>query len=116
MQILLFEIYVDLLEIPIENKLGIELLGNGDNIVSGYRYANGKAYINRTQYFSNVREDIWDFCFAGYHGLQKWLKDRRQQILSPADIEHVIDVFNVFDQTEVDMSLLDTILEEYEVV
>ena len=105
-----------LMEIPIENKLGIELLGDGDNIVSSYRFANGKAYINRTQYFSNVREDIWDFCFAGYHGLQKWLKDRRQQILSPTDIEHVINVFNVFDQTEADMGLIDTILEEYEVL
>ena len=105
-----------LLDIPIENKLEIELLGNGDNVVSGYRFANGKAYINRTQYFSNIREDIWDFCFAGYHGLQKWLKDRRQQVLSAADIEHVINVFNVFDQTEADMALLDTILEEYGVV
>ena len=105
-----------LLEIPIENKLGIELMGDGDNTVSGFRFANGKAYINRTRYFSNVREDIWDFCFAGYHGLQKWLKDRRQQTLSETEIEHVINVFNVFDQTEADMVLLDTILEEYEVV
>ena len=105
-----------LMEIPIGNKLGIELLGDGDNVVSGYRFANGKAYINRTQYFSNVREDIWDFCFAGYHGLQKWLKDRRQRILSPRDIEHVINVFNVFDQTEIDMASLDTILEQYGVV
>lgn len=105
-----------LLELPIENKLGIEFLGKGDNLVSGYRFAADKAYINRTQYFSNVREDIWDFCFAGYHGLQKWLKDRRQKTLSESDIEHVINVFNVFDQTEADMALLDTILEEYGVV
>ena len=105
-----------LLEMPIQNKLGIEFLGNGDNTVSCYRYANGKAYINRTQYFTNIREDIWDFCFAGYHGLQKWLKDRQQHVLSASDIEHVITVFNVFDQTEADMALLDTILEEYEVI
>ena len=63
-----------------------------------------------------MREDIWDFCFAGYHGLQKWLKDRRQQALSAADIEHIINVFNVFDQTEADIDSLDTILEEYEIV
>lgn len=104
-----------LMDTPVENKLGIELLGDGNNTVSGFRFANGKAYINRTRYFSNVREDIWDFRFAGYHGLQKWLKDRRQQILSAAEIEHIINVFNVFDQTEADMLLLDTILEEYEV-
>ena len=105
-----------LLEIPTENKLGIELKGNGDNVVSCCKFDNGKAYINHSRYFSNVREDIWDFCFAGYHGLQKWFKDRRQQILSASDIEHVIKVFNVFDQTEADMMLIDTILEEYDLV
>ena len=105
-----------LMEIPIENKLEISLNGDGDNLVSGFRFVNGKGYINRNQYFSNLREDIWDFCYAGYHGLQKWLKDRRGQALSAADIEHAINVFNIFDQTEADMALLDTILEQYEIV
>ncbi len=105
-----------LFEIPIENSLGIELVGVGDNVVARFRYANERAYINATQYFSNVREDLWDFCFAGYHGLQKWLKDRRQKVLSADDIQHIINVFNVFDLTETDMSEMDVILEAYGIV
>ena len=107
---------IHLFEIPIENKLEIEFCGTGDNIVSRPHFANDCAFINRTQYFSNVREDIWDFCFAGYHGLQKWLVDRRGERLSSSDIQHIINVFNVFDLTETDMAKADAVLEEYEIV
>ena len=105
-----------LLSHPIENSLNIKFIGSGDNVVSSVSLDNNKVFINRTQYFSNIREDLWDFCFAGYHGLQKWFKDRRQQRLLDDDIKHVIDVFNVFDQSETYMAELDTVLNGYEIV
>ena len=81
-----------LMERPIENKLCIAFIGDGDSVISGLRYTDNCVFINRNQYFSNIREDLWDFCFAGYHGLQKWFKDRRQQKLSNTDIQHVLNV------------------------
>ena len=105
-----------LLTEPIPNNLNIEFLGTGDRIISGVRFSEDKVYINRTQYFSNVREDLWNFCFAGYHGLQKWFKDRRQSTISDAEIQHVIAVFNVFDQSEDHMEQLDEVLAEYEII
>lgn len=105
-----------LFEIPISNRLDIAFNGNGDNVVGRIRYRNNCVYINRTQYFSNVREDIWDFCFAGYHGLQKWLKDHNGEALSQKDIQHLINVFNIFDYTESDMAKVDEILESYEII
>ena len=105
-----------LLTEPIPNNLNIEFLGTGDRIISGVLFSDNKVYINRTQYFSNVREDLWNFCFAGYHGLQKWFKDRRQSTISDAEIQHVITVFNVFDQSENHMEQLDEILAEYEII
>lgn len=105
-----------LFEIPIDNHLGICFCGNGSNVIARRHFRDDRVYINRTQYFSNVREDIWDFCFAGYHGMQKWLKDRRGEALSPKDIQHIIDVFNVFDYTETDMAKVDEILESYEII
>lgn len=97
---------------PIENTLRIDFMGTGDNVISGVRFQDNKVYINRSQYFTNIREDLWDFSFAGYHGLQKWFKDRRQQTLSESDIQHVINVFNVFDQSETYMAKLDSVLTE----
>ena len=105
-----------LLTEPIPNNLNIAFLGTGDRIISGVHFSDNKVYINRTQYFSNVREDLWDFCFAGYHGLQKWFKDRRQSTISDAEIQHVITVFNVFDQSENHMEQLDEVLAEYEII
>lgn len=105
-----------LLTEPIPNNLNIEFLGTGDRIISGVHFSDNKVYINRTQYFSNVREDLWNFCFAGYHGLQKWFKDRRQSTISDAEIQHVITVFNVFDQSENHMEQLDEVLAEYEII
>ena len=48
--------------------------------------------------------------------LQKWLKDRRKQTLSDGEIQHIINVFNIFDLTQVYMAELDAILEEYGIV
>lgn len=56
-------------------------------------------YINKTQLFTNVAEGILDCCYSVYHGLQKWFKDRNGMKLSESDIQHVIRVLNVFDQS-----------------
>lgn len=105
-----------LLECPIDNTLDIKFIGTGDYVISGLNYENDCIYINSDQYFTNVREDLWDFCFAGYHGLQKWFKDRRQQKLDKKDIQHVIDVFNVFDKSQALMNQVDELLYEFDIL
>lgn len=105
-----------LFEQPTRNTLDIQIIGTGDFVISNLKYENERVYVNRNQYFSNVREDIWDFCFGGYHGLQKWFKDRKQTVLTPNDIQHVVDVFNAFDQAETHMASLDNLLAEYQIV
>lgn len=98
------------------NALDIQLVGVGDYVISNLKYENDRVYINRNQYFSNVREDIWDFCFGGYHVLQKWFKDRKQTKLTTEDIQHVVNVFNAFDQAETRMASLDNLLSEYQII
>ena len=101
---------------PTKNALDIQLVGAGDYVISNLKYENDRVYININQYFSNVREDIWDFCFGGYHGLQKWFKDRKQTKLTTEDIQHVVNVFNAFDQAETRMASLDNLLSEYQII
>jgi hypothetical protein len=52
-------------------------LGEGDGKVEAPRYADGKVWINRTQYFANVPDVSWTFFIGGYQPAQKWLKDRK---------------------------------------
>ena len=93
----------------VNNALNISFSGNGNNEIFSPTYASGVLHINKTQKFENIREDLWDFCFGGYHGLQKWFKDRNHQTLSVEDIDHIISVFNIFDQTQLIMTEIDDV-------
>jgi predicted helicase len=56
----------------------------------------GRVYISqdnrrsgaRGQYFRGIDPDVWAFHVGGYQVCEKWLKDRRGQTLTLADIEH----------------------------
>ena len=49
---------------------------------------NGSVYINPVQYFGNVPETVWEFYIGGYQPAQKWLKDRRDKVLTDEEINH----------------------------
>lgn len=104
---------IHLLEEDIGNPLDIQFEGIGDNIVSSRKLKPEGLFINRTQRFTNVTEEIWDFCYGGYHGLQKWFKDRNGMKLSESDIQHVIKVLNVFNRTIIIREDLDACLDEF---
>lgn len=99
----------------LENNLNIEFVGNGNNEITNVSYTNERIKINSTQSFINVREDLWDFCFGGYHGLQKWFKDRKHSCLNETDIKHVIAVLNIFDETQKLMVEIDDVFSRFEI-
>lgn len=41
------------------------------------KYADGRVFINKGQYFENVTEEVWNYQVGGYQVLNKWLKDRK---------------------------------------
>lgn len=48
----------------------------------------GRVWINPTQYFDGVPENVWEFQVGGYQVCEKWLKDRRERALSGDDVNH----------------------------
>jgi hypothetical protein len=67
--------------------------GEGDKRVGkgkkeGLRYdpAEQRVYINATQYFAPVPEDVWTYRIGGYQVCEKWLKDRQGRRLELDDI------------------------------
>ena len=46
----------------------------------------GRVWINRNQYFEEVAPATWNFAIGGYRPAEKWLKDRKNRILSFNDI------------------------------
>ena len=61
---------------------------SGTNEVEKLEYKDGKVYINLTQYFDGVSQEVFDFYIGGYQPAQKWLKDRKGQSLTYDDIRH----------------------------
>jgi len=72
-------------------------------------YAEGKVYINETQYFDHVPEVAWNFYIGGYQPAQKWLKDRRERTLGFEDISHYQKMIVALFETDRIMKEIDTI-------
>ena len=60
--------------------------GEGDGVVSKVRYEDGKVWINATQHFTEVPAEVWAYEIGAYQVCEKWLKDRRGETLSHAEI------------------------------
>jgi predicted helicase len=65
--------------------------GHGDHRVEVVRYAPAEQAIaiNKTQSFKPVPQAVWDFHIGGYQVLEKYLKSRKDRVLSLDEIEHV---------------------------
>ena len=62
--------------------------GQGNNVLEKAVFKNNAIYINKTQYFENVTEELWNEYIGAYQPLQKWTKDRKGMILSDDDVSH----------------------------
>lgn len=77
--------------------------GDGDNVVDTIdktAFRDGKVWINKTQYFADVPEIIWCFYIGGYQPAQKWLKDRKNRVLSFDDVKHYQRIIKVLTETD----------------
>ena len=52
----------------------------------GYDPAEQRLYVNRTQYFGPIPQEIYEYRIGGYQVCQKWLKDRKGRRLGLDDI------------------------------
>lgn len=58
-----------------------------------------EVWINETQCFSDIPKSAWEFYIGGYQPAEKWLKDRRGEILTHEDIRHYLNIITVLLQT-----------------
>ncbi len=72
-----------------------------------YVEKGGRVYINRTQYFGGVPQEVWEFHIGGYQVAHKWLKDRKGRKLSLDDINHYQKIVVALSETIRLMSAID---------
>ncbi|HRU24448.1 MAG TPA: helicase [Candidatus Latescibacteria bacterium] len=76
-------------------------------------HPTGRVWINKTQYFEGVPEDVWEFHIGGYQVCHKWLKDRKGRTLTFDDIQHYCRVVAALGETIRLMEQIDDVIEEH---
>jgi predicted helicase len=79
--------------------------GTGSNKIEQIKYdplpgsGQPRVYINKEQYFEGVLEEVWAYQIGGYQVCDKWLKDRKERVLSLEDIKHYCRVVTAIVNT-----------------
>jgi hypothetical protein len=97
------------MESPLLNNLITQFkeVGNREVIAGHPKYQKGNVYLNKTDYFTGVPENVWNFYVGGYQVCQKWLKDRKGRTLSDEDILHYQKIVVALQETIKLMELID---------
>lgn len=76
-------------------------MGEGSNAVEKvvYNESTKTVSINKIQYFDNVSCEIYEFKIGGYEPIDKYLKSRKDRILTLDEIETVENIINVISFT-----------------
>jgi predicted helicase len=75
--------------------------GTGDNRVKKLKYDDktGVLYINKDQYFEGISQDVWSYQIGGYQVCEKWLKDRKDRVLSLDEIQTYCRIVTAIQKT-----------------
>ena len=75
--------------------------GEGDCVVQKIKYDPQKrrVWINKTQYFSPVEPEWWEYHIGGYQVLEKWLKDRKRRRLSLEESQTYCKIITAIEKT-----------------
>jgi len=84
---------------------------SGTNEVRKVSYADGRVYINDTQFFEPVPEHVWEYHIGGYQVADKWLKERKGRILTTDEIITYEKVITALHKTIEVQREIDVIME-----
>ncbi len=92
-----------------KNNITYPISGTGE--IAKIKYKDNRVYVNEDQYFGNVSEIAWNFYIGGYQPAQKWLKDRKEKILTSEDIDHYAKIITALEETDRIMKEIDKIID-----
>lgn len=103
-----------LLVSPKVNDFITSFTGKGNNAIPKKPiWKNDAIWINATQRFEGVPENVWNFHIGGYQVCEKWLKDRKGRTLSNEDIKHYQRMVVAINETIYTMAKIDKVIDEY---
>lgn len=98
----------------LENDKSVKFPAVGDNKAEKREYKDKKIHINDKQYFTGVTPEVWNYHIGGYQVLDKWLKDRKDKVLSSEDVNHYLKVITALKLTIETQKEIDKLYNEIE--
>ncbi len=100
---------------PVSGSNSVDRIGEKGRTLASVQDGRGKLYINKTQYFDNLPEEVWNFYIGGYQVCYKWLYDRKKagRRLSSEDIEHYHKIVVAINETIKIMNQIDETIESH---
>ena len=84
--------------------------GEGDGVIEKARYLDGRVWINSTQYFTDVPEEVWEYEIGAYQVCEKWLKDRKGEVLRHEEVRQYRAILVAIAETLAVMAEIDSVL------
>lgn len=90
-------------------------VGEKGKTLADVKNSKGKLYINKTQYFDNLPEEVWNFHIGGYQVCHKWLAGHKKagRKLSAEDIEHYHKIVVAINETINIMKQIDHVIDAH---
>ena len=106
---------LDVSAAPTLNETRHKFEGAGNRKVEKVEYSESpqRVKINADQWFENVPRKVWEFRVGGYQVAEKWLKDRKNRVLSFDEISHYQRVLIALAQTSTLMDEIDASIESW---
>ncbi len=100
---------------PVTGDNSVTKVGEKGKTLTETENGKGRLFINRTQYFDGVPEDVWNFHIGGYQVCHKWLADRKKagRKLSAEDIEHYHKIVVAINETIKIMKQIDEVIDAH---
>ena len=100
---------------PVSGDNSVTKVGEKKKTLAGIENSKGKLFINETQYFDGLPEEVWNFHIGGYQVCYKWLYDRKKasRKLSAEDIEHYHRIVVAINETIKIMKQIDEVIDTH---
>ena len=79
-----------------------------------YDENENRVYINQAQHFDGISNEVWEYQIGGYQVCHKWLKDKKDRILSLDDIKHYCKIVTSLQKTIEIQKMIDEIYPKIE--
>lgn len=111
---MLGEQLVNLHLLKTDPKHGAQFIGKEQAAVKRVEWKDGEVWVNDTQRFGPVPEEVWLYMIGGYQVLNKWLKDRKGRTLTLDEIKKYCQIVGVIRETIEVQKKIDALYPEVE--